>query len=507
MAIDYDAVRKDLVELMSNPDWDDGSYAPGFIRLGWHSSGTYNDADKTGGSSGAGMRFEDGVENQDPENKGLSDYFKILQPVYEKYKGQGLTVSDLWILAAYVALEVTDGPKIEFAPGRKDVEKKDAIKPGRLPEAEHGLISWEDGQKDGHLDEEGRIKGWEKLADHIRQTFHRMGFEDREIVALMSGGHVYGRCHPHYSGYAGAWVEQPVKFSNEYAADMIEDEWMYVQHDTKVDGVLVPEETRPIEGKRQYMGSWKPVAAEELLVGSFSPKEYPIGQYKITTGWINVRRSLDKESYVIDQPERDAVFNVICVRQFGQGVRGQLEVGGWVSIVSSDGTEKMLERVGDLELNGGRFRLLEEGRNLFKKASNAPTVVGGDLQGLEEGGVEIGSVLEISEFKVLNEEEGSKVEIWGKLDDDKWVLMVDPTNGGLFEKIKEGYNDEPRKSVKKIQVKNQMMLPADMVLLWDEKFKSVLQEYAEDEELLKKEFGEAYKKLTELGVAVCPVAH
>jgi catalase (peroxidase I) len=80
----------------------------------------------------------------------------------------------------------------------------------------------------------GRAKGWENLAAHLRGIFRRMGLSDKELVTLMCGGHVYGRCHTEHSGYAGAWVEEPTKFSNEYAADLIEDEWMMVTHDTKV---------------------------------------------------------------------------------------------------------------------------------------------------------------------------------------------------------------------------------------------------------------------------------
>ncbi|EED87450.1 predicted protein [Thalassiosira pseudonana CCMP1335] len=182
---------------MDNPSWDDGSLAPIFIRLAWHSSGTYDAASNTGGSNGAGMRFA--TEAADPENAGLEVARSFLEPVKAKFPQ--ISYSDLWILAAYVGLEHTGGPMIEFHSGR--VDHVDDMDP-----------------------ETGTVKGWEGLCTHVRnEVFYRMGFNDQEIVALLCGGHVYGRCHPNFSGYAGPWVEHPTQFSNEYAADMIEDDW------------------------------------------------------------------------------------------------------------------------------------------------------------------------------------------------------------------------------------------------------------------------------------------
>mmetsp|Transcript_949 Transcript_949/g.2769 ORF Transcript_949/g.2769 Transcript_949/m.2769 type:complete len:366 (+) Transcript_949:100-1197(+) len=257
--IDWAAVRADVAAAMKSDSHDDGSYAPVLIRLGWHSAGTYDaKADNKGGVSNAGMRFA--PEQDDPENAGLAVARNILAPV--KAKHPNVSYSDLWIVAAYEALKQTGGPELEFSPGRKDGTAETSVEPGRLPEAEHGL-------GDG-VDEEGRINGWENLAKHIREVFNRMDFNDQEIVALISGGHVYGRCHREHSGYAGAWVENPIEFSNEFAADLIEDEWMMVEHDTKVNGVLIPEETRPAPGKRQYMSKWEP-SEEEIANGKPNP--------------------------------------------------------------------------------------------------------------------------------------------------------------------------------------------------------------------------------------------
>merc|ERR1719191_1865191 len=77
--VDFDAVRKDILKVMDSPLWDDGSYAPILIRLGWHSSGTYDASDGSGGSDGATMRHE--LEANAPDNAGLGDARKLLEPI------------------------------------------------------------------------------------------------------------------------------------------------------------------------------------------------------------------------------------------------------------------------------------------------------------------------------------------------------------------------------------------------------------------------------------------
>jgi len=252
-AVDYAAVRRELKLLMDNPSWDDGSLAPIFIRLAWHSSGTYDEASGTGGSNGAGMRFS--TEAADPENAGLATARAFLEPVKRRFPA--ISYSDLWVLAAYVGIEHTGGPIIPFSPGRSDHQDESYWKGmsyGRLPAAEKYL--GED------VDAEGRVVGWEGLANHVRhEVFGRMGFGDRETVALLCGGHVYGRCHPKASGYAGAWVEHPTVFSNEYATDMIEDDWHLVDHSSTWLDAQGAAELRPAPGKRQYVNQKPPGAS------------------------------------------------------------------------------------------------------------------------------------------------------------------------------------------------------------------------------------------------------
>ena len=127
-AVDYSAVREELKLIMDNPSWDDGSQAPVFSRLAWHSSGTYDKVSATGGSNGAGMRLP--IEGADPENTGLATARAFLEPVKRRFPG--ISYSDLWVLAAYVGIEHTGGPSIKFVPGRADYEDESASTyPGR----------------------------------------------------------------------------------------------------------------------------------------------------------------------------------------------------------------------------------------------------------------------------------------------------------------------------------------------------------------------------------------
>lgn len=119
-----------------------------------------------------------------------------------------ISFADLWSFAGTVAIEEMGGPKIAWRPGRKDVAEsaKYKVNPdGLLPDAD------------------GRDKK-ERPGDHLRDIFYRMGFNDREIVAL-SGAHSLGRCHVDRSGYWGPWTFAPTTFSNEYYRLLLEEKW------------------------------------------------------------------------------------------------------------------------------------------------------------------------------------------------------------------------------------------------------------------------------------------
>jgi len=193
---DYAAVRQDIAALLNQPEYDDGSAGPVLVRLAWHSAGTYDAETDTGGSNGAGMRYE--AEGGDPANAGLQHARVFLEPV--KAKHGWITYADLWTLGGVEAIKQMDGPEIAWRPGRTDFVDDSKLPPrGRLPDGAQG-------------------------ADHIRFIFYRMGFTDQEIVAL-SGAHNLGRCHSDRSGFHGAWVNNPTRFSNTYFRLMLSRSW------------------------------------------------------------------------------------------------------------------------------------------------------------------------------------------------------------------------------------------------------------------------------------------
>ncbi|CAL8471756.1 g11298 [Coccomyxa elongata] len=196
---DYEKVRKAIADLMSSEkaeDYDDGSFGPILVRLAWHCSGSYDKATNTGGSNGATMRFP--PESDIGANKGLDVARKLLEPIKEQYPW--ISYSDLWTLAGAVAIEEMGGPPIKWRPGRTDQpDGKNCPPDGRLPDGAKG-------------------------AQHIRDIFYRMGFNDQEIVAL-SGAHALGRCHADRSGFEGPWTHSPITFSNEYFKLLLDEKW------------------------------------------------------------------------------------------------------------------------------------------------------------------------------------------------------------------------------------------------------------------------------------------
>ncbi|KAG9523949.1 cytochrome c peroxidase-like protein, partial [Aureobasidium melanogenum] len=193
---DFEAVAADIRKILHQPEYDDGSAGPVLVRLAWHSAGTYCAETDTGGSNGAGMRYE--AEGGDEANAGLQHARVFLEPIKEKHSW--ISYADLWTLAAVVALKEMGGPQIKWLPGRTDYVDDSKLPPrGRLPDGAQG-------------------------ADHIRFIFYRMGFTDQEIVAL-SGAHNLGRMHMDRSGFHGPWVPNGTRFNNTYFRIMTEYEW------------------------------------------------------------------------------------------------------------------------------------------------------------------------------------------------------------------------------------------------------------------------------------------
>lgn len=199
--VDYKAVASDIMELcQKNPDW-----GPTFVRLAWHSSGTYDKVSKTGGSGGGTIRFKDELAHGG--NAGLADTAVTwMEPIHAKY--DGLSYADLYTLGGVAAIKQMGGPTIGWRSGRED-QPEEAITPdGRLPNADVGppLADQSD-------------------ADHLRTIFGRMGFNDQEIV-ILSGAHALGRCHESASGYAGPWTPTPTTFNNAYFTLLTSLKWI-----------------------------------------------------------------------------------------------------------------------------------------------------------------------------------------------------------------------------------------------------------------------------------------
>ena len=191
---EYYEIRREIIDELNDKEWDDGSWGPILVRLAWHASGTYDKSDGSGGCDGATMRNKPEID--DPENAGLNYARDKLEKIKKKYDDI-ISYADLWIFASYIAIEEMGGPYIKFSGGRSD-EKKKSLCPmnGRLPAAEGD-------------------------AKHVRLIFNRMGFNDQEIVVLIGGGHVLGRCHKDRSGFDGPWVGMILSTHSKYPVDNI----------------------------------------------------------------------------------------------------------------------------------------------------------------------------------------------------------------------------------------------------------------------------------------------
>lgn len=195
--VDYDKVAEDIRSLLDVENYDDGSLGPLFVRLAWHACGTYDKADGSGGSfGGATMRFS--PEADHGGNAGLHIARNVLERL--KRNHPGISYADLWNLAGKVSIEEMGGPTIDWTPGRVDKNgPEDCTPDGRLPDGALG-------------------------AQHLRDIFYRMGFNDQEIVAL-SGAHTLGRCHTDRSGFEGPWTRSPITFSNLYFQELVNNKW------------------------------------------------------------------------------------------------------------------------------------------------------------------------------------------------------------------------------------------------------------------------------------------
>jgi catalase-peroxidase len=272
--LDLDAVKEDIEEVMTtSQDWwpaDYGHYGPLFIRMAWHSAGTYRTADGRGGASEGTQRFA--PLNSWPDNANLDKARRLLWPIKQKY-GRKLSWADLIVLAGNVAIESMGAKTFGFAGGREDAfEPDEAV--GWGPESEMetnerfdepggikkglgasvmGLIYVNPEGPDGRPDPEASAK-------NIRQTFDRMAMSDEETAALIAGGHTFGKVHGDdstdnlgpepeaapieaqglgwesdhgsgkgadtiTSGIEGPWTQAPAQWDTGYLDNLLDYEW------------------------------------------------------------------------------------------------------------------------------------------------------------------------------------------------------------------------------------------------------------------------------------------
>ena len=273
-SLDLDALKKDIVELMTtSQDWwpaDYGHYGPLFIRMAWHSAGTYRISDGRGGSGSGYQRFA--PLNSWPDNVNLDTARRLLWPIKQKY-GRKISWADLMILTGNCALDSMGFKTFGFGGGREDAWEPDETNWGPedtwlgderysgdrelqepLGAVQMGLI---------YVNPEGPNGKPDPLAAarDIRETFRRMAMNDEETVALIAGGHTFGKTHgagdggQHLgpepesagieaqglgwknsfgsgkggdaitSGLEGAWTTNPVKWDNNFFENLHDYEW------------------------------------------------------------------------------------------------------------------------------------------------------------------------------------------------------------------------------------------------------------------------------------------
>ncbi|NKI36138.1 catalase/peroxidase HPI [Wenzhouxiangella sp. XN79A] len=273
-SLDLDAVKADIrAVLTDSQDWwpaDWGHYGPFFIRMAWHSAGTYRTVDGRGGAGGGQLRFD--PQNSWPDNANLDKARRLLWPVKQKY-GRKLSWADLMVLTGNVSMEDMGFKTFGFAGGREDDWEPDLVYWG----PEEAMLAAERRDGEGRLqgplaatqmgliyvnaEGPGGVPDPVAAATAIRESFGRMAMNDEETLALIAGGHTFGKVHGAASpadcvgaepaaagleeqglgwknncgtgngadtitsGLEGAWTQTPTRWSMLYLSNLLNFEW------------------------------------------------------------------------------------------------------------------------------------------------------------------------------------------------------------------------------------------------------------------------------------------
>lgn len=325
--LDLQAVKADLKALfVDSKDFfpaDYNNYGPLMIRLAWHAAGSYRVRDGRGGADGGRMRFE--PERSWADNTNLDKAHTLLEPIKKKY-GVGLSWGDLTVLAGDTAIEMMGGPIVGFCGGRIDDDtgfwserlgpnaEQEAVEPCDVASTPGGICEFGGSIHPGliYVNPEGPLINGVRRVDpslsavNVRETFARMGMNDTETVALVGGGHAFGKAHgacpsgagpspmeqpenpwpglcgegvlnTATSGFEGPWTTNPTQWDNQYFKNLFDYVWVNTTspggpYQWKVDG------TSPAAPNADFSGTQDIVMFTADLALANDPDYIPISQ-------------------------------------------------------------------------------------------------------------------------------------------------------------------------------------------------------------------------------------
>lgn len=467
-SLDLDAVKKDIDFLLTDSqDWwpaDWGNYGPFFIRMTWHSAGTYRTLDGRGGAGGGQQRFE--PLNSWPDNGNLDKARRLLWPIKMKY-GEALSWSDLIVLAGNVALDNMGFETYGFAGGRPDDWEPDMVYWG--PEVE--MLASDRETRDGKLQRPlgathmGLIyvnpEGPKGVPDpvgsakNIRVAFARMAMNDEETLALIAGGHTFGKMHgarkPNKcmgpepaaagieeqglgwknscgkghsedtttSGLEGAWTQAPTRWTSLYLSNLLNFEWEQTRSPAgAIQWIPTDESMQKVVPDAHVEGKFNPpVMTTADMALKFDPEYRKIAE-RFLADPEEYRLAFAKAWYKLTHRDMGPAFNYL-----GSDVPKDIHI--WQDPVSAD-TQSDLDSKDIDKLKG---EILDSGLSsgeLIRTAwASASSYRDSDMRG-GANGARI-ALAPQKDWAVNNPEEVAKVV--AKLKD-----IQDDFNGGLFNK-------------------------------------------------------------------------